>query len=465
MEGFATYYGQTSLHPLALVSLLLFSIWVLASGRRLALTPLFTAATTLPMSQRIVIAGADFTLMRILLLIYIARLFLRGEARDFRWGRVDTLVVLWTLSGTLIMALQLGTASALINRIGWMMDILATYFLTRCLVRRIDDVVNLAKVIAVVSIPVAALFFVEMQTQRNIFAVFGGVPDITIVREGKLRCQGPFAHSILAGTFWAATLPLMWVLWKGEKAERKLAVVGTFCAVLIVVACSSSTPLLSMMTAIVGAALFRFREHRKAMWIGLIALLLLLHLTMKAPVWHLMARVDLVGGSTGWHRYIIFDAFINNFRHWYLLGDPTPLDWGVWQMRDITNQFILEGLRGGLLTLALFVAVLLYSYGNVGRTLASIAPARNEFAEWVVWLIGVSLLVHTVTFFGVSYFGQMTALLYIHLGLGGAVLTALGPGVLQESKGGQPEDIGPARRRSQARPRRVGATIPPMRRS
>jgi hypothetical protein len=37
-------------------------------------------------------------------------------------------------------------------------------------------------------------------------------------------------------------------------------------------------------------------------------------------------------------------------------------------MRDITNQFIIEGLNGGVLTLFFFVLVLCRCFANVGRT-------------------------------------------------------------------------------------------------
>jgi hypothetical protein len=62
------------------------------------------------------------------------------------------------------------------------------------------------------------------------------------------------------------------------------------------------------------------------MWVGLVGALAVLHFfVMQAPVWHLISRIDLIGGSTGWHRYIIFDAFLDSLRrlvpHWLLDAD------------------------------------------------------------------------------------------------------------------------------------------------
>jgi len=423
-EGFSDFYGQTQLHPLALSAVILLAVLVLALPRRFALAPLLVAATTLPMAQRVIIAGADFTMIRLLLLAYLLRFFLRSEWSGFTWNRLDTAVLLWVTTGAVIMTFHYGSVDVLINRIGWSYDIILGYFAGRVFLRGWDDVLGIAKTTAVISIPVAVVFLYEWMTRHNLFHLFGGVPEFTQVREGRVRCQGPFAHAIIAGTFWAAMLPLMWMLWCEDKRLRTLALAGTASGFLIIAATASSTPLLSAIAALVGAALFVLRRWRTQMWVGLIAALVILHFfVMQAPVWHLMSRVDVIGGSTGWHRFIIFDTFLNHFSAWYLTGYTTPTDW-AWQMRDITNEFMVQGLRGGLLTLSMFILVLLWAFGNVGRRLAAIedeASGRDAALEWRLWLVGVIVFVHVMTFFGLSYFGQMNILWYLQLSIAGAV--------------------------------------------
>ena len=235
---------------------------------------------------------------------------------------------------------------------------------------------------------------------------------------GRLRCQGAFAHPLLAGTFWAAALPLIWTLRKDKNALMRL---GTIGSLFIVAACSSSAPILSVLVAVTCAALFPWRRHRTKMWIGLFVLLMSLHVVMEAPVWHLMSRVDFTGGSTGWHRYRIFDAFVENFSEWWLAGEPDPLSWGVWQMRDPTNVYISTGLTGGLLTLIALLLVLIFAFGNVGRALKTRSIARSPKLQWICWCIGVAICVHAVTFLGVSYFGQMIVMLYLELALASSV--------------------------------------------
>lgn len=435
MDGVAEYYGQSNLHPLALAAVLILSLSAFAVQRRQALIPLFIAATAAPMSQRLVIGGADFTLLRVLLLAYLARMVLRNEEGQFKWNRIDNLVLLWTISGTAIMTLHYGNIDAFINRAGWSYDILLTYFVGRYFLREWDDVLCLSKAISYLSVPIAGAFAVEWATRYNMFSIMGGVPSETILRDGRLRCQGPFAHPILAGTFWAACLPMIWMLWTGAQRNRRLCVIGTFSALVIVAASASSTPVLSVMIAIFGVSLFRWRRHRTRMWVAAIVVAALLHFVlMDNPVWHLMARAGVVGGSTGWHRFIIFDAFVRNFGEWYISGESDPLSWGIPQMRDITNQYILEGLRGGLLTLTIFVLMIISCFKNIGRLLSPPAnpTKQNPASEWAPWLMGVALLVHVVTFFGVSYFGQMTTILYIQLALIGS-MTAVGKALSDSS--------------------------------
>jgi len=422
MGGFADFYGQTLLHPLALTVTILLALAVLTLPRRFALVPLLISAATMPVAQRLVIAGADFTLLRMLLLAYLARIILRAEWKGFVWNRLDTAIVLWVLSGTAIMTLHYGTSEAFINRLGWAYDVVLIYFTARFVLREWSDVLVLGKSAALLSLPLAVFFVVEWVTQYNVFHVFGGVREFTWVREGRIRCQGPYAHPIIAGLFWAALLPLIWMLW--EEKNKKLAVLGTFGTLIIVATTSSSTPALSVIAAAFAASLFVFRGYRTWMWAGLIVVILLLHFViMKAPVWHLVSRVDIIVGSTGWHRFIIFDLFMDHFSDWYLTGYSTPRDWGWW-MRDITNEYVVQGVRGGLLTLILFLLVFVRAFANVGKTLA-LAPDKGRggdpLLEWRIWLVGVAIFLHLVAFWGLSYFGQMNMVLYLQLAIAGAV--------------------------------------------
>jgi hypothetical protein len=411
-------YGETTLHPLGVLAVLVLGLFALLASRRAAIVPLLAAACAIPMAQRLVIFGADFTMLRILVVAYFFRVMIRGEFRGVGRNRLDTAMLMWSICGTVVMTIAHGTTTVFINRLGWSFDMLGIYFVGRFLIRSWSDLKFTASAMAVLSLPTAILFAVEYATQYNVFSIFGGVPAETWLRGGRLRCQGAFVHPILAGTFWASALPLIWTL---RKQNNFLMYLGTFNCLLIVATVSSSTAILSVLLGVGGVALFRWRRHRRRMWMGLFALLAALHVVMKKPVWHLMARVDLTGGSTGHHRYRIFDAFVNNFSKWYLTGETSPMSWGVWEMRDITNTYMVQGLTGGLLTLVVFLLVLIFAYGNVGRALDARAIIRSPKRQWICWCIGVAIFVHTVTFLAVAYLGQMTVMLYLELSLTSSV--------------------------------------------
>ena len=347
-----------------------------------------------------------------------ARLVMRNEIGGFRWRWIDGVLIAWAASSTLFYTLQWQTGSALINRLGVSFDAIGGYFFLRCLVRSWADVTRLAMALAICGILVACLFAVEKLTGQNMFGRMGGVPEITRVRNGRLRCQGAFSHPILAGCFWAAAMPIVVSLWWGVKKWRALAVFGGVSSLLIVFFCSSSTPVMAVAAAALGGAMFVARNYMRFVQVGVICALFGLHLIMNKPVWHLIARIDIVGGSTGWHRYYLVDSAIRNFGDWAIAGVKTTAHWGS-GLQDVTNQYVLEGVRGGVVTLVLFVTTIVLAFGCVGATLRRVEGDRARRA--LVWGIGVALFVHCMSFIAVSYFGQSTMLWYLTLALAASV--------------------------------------------
>jgi len=61
---------------------------------------------------------------------------------------------------------------------------------------------------ALVAVPVAIVMATEHFTGHNLFAKLGGVDELSNIRNGRVRAQGPFLHAIVAGTVGAVLLPL-----------------------------------------------------------------------------------------------------------------------------------------------------------------------------------------------------------------------------------------------------------------
>ena len=166
---------------------------------------------------------------------------------------------------------------------------------------------------------------------------------------------------------------------------------------------------------------------------------------MVNPVWHLLARVQLVPQSTGWYRFKLIDEFIKHFDEWWLIGTESYSSWWTYGLEAITNEYILQGVEGGILTLGLFLAVIAVAFYAVGRTwrgevrrhlrLRRLTAPRTpslrarrlrrdrESAGHVAmaWALGVALFIHCVVFIGVSNFGQTVLVWSLTLGFIGSL--------------------------------------------
>jgi hypothetical protein len=413
-----SFYDQTTIHPLGFAVVLVMSVLVWTLRRRYAIWPVIVIVCFVASAQRVVIFGADFTLLRLMVLFGTLRVVSRQEWRTLRWTRLDTAVVLWAVAGAAMTILRVGM-SVLMNRAGMLYDVVGMYFLFRVLLRDWDDVRTAIKGLMWASLIVAAFVLVEWRTGHNAFSVFGGVPAVTGMRDGRMRCQGAFAHPILLGAFFAAVLPLAAGCWGHDRRSRRLVFASCCACALIVFASNSATPLTGVVAAGIGAMLFPFRYRMRWVRWGIAVTVVILHMVMIAPVWHLIARFSVVGGSSSWHRFSLIDGAINHLDEWWLMGsDKGTGHWGNYTF-DVTNYYIIQGLHGGLLLLALFVAVMAVSFAEVGKTWRRYVRDRRTLI--LTWAMGISLWVHAVNLFGVCYFGQAFMGWYLVLGMVGSM--------------------------------------------
>ncbi|MDX2114090.1 MAG: hypothetical protein SFZ24_00535 [Planctomycetota bacterium] len=412
--GGAGWTNQTNLHPLGLTLTVLCGLALLAMPRRLSIWPFIVMACMVAPAQRLVIGGLDFSLIRLMVIFGMLRVVLRHEYAGVRWQRVDYVILAFALVRTMAYTIQQASVSALIFQAGMTFDAVGLYFLFRCLVRDWRDVIRTMVGFIVMSLPVAAAFFVESKTGRNAFAFFGGVPEITLVREGRLRCQGAFAHPIIAGCFWASLIPSVVALWWQGAMNRLWALIGVSTMCAIVLFSASSTPVMGVIFGLLGWAMFLMRWWMRYVLILFVMALIGLHFSMNKPVWHLISRITIAKGNTGHHRYMLIDGAVNRFSEWALVGTRSTAHW-FWGGQDVTNHYILEGVRGGFLTLALFVTTIWMCFTAAGRTWRVWSGDRSKLM--LSWSLGVCLFVHCTNFIGVSYFGQAVFLWYLLLAM------------------------------------------------
>jgi hypothetical protein len=437
------FQNNTFLHPAAGTVLAMLAALMFILPRRLALLPFLALICFIPASQRVAIAGLDFNLMRILLIFGWLRILSRGEHKVVKWLLLDKLVLAWGIVQTIAYVALFRNSASAIYMSGKLMEAWGGYFLVRVMVRDWEDVFTLARGAAMMAIPVAVFFIIEKNTGTNYFAVFGGLEWETVVRSGKLRAAGALGNPILAGCFWASFIPMMGALW-WSKGGKFLAIAGVASAMIVVIACASSTPIAAVGAAGLGAVAFRWRYKAKQILKALCWTALAMQLVMSQPIYHLILRIDLVGGSTGEHRFRLIDAFIRwHWREWVLIGIEGTGHWGF-GLNDIANQYVLEGCRGGLAGLAVYiwgiVIVFLYSV----KVWKSVEFDRAKLT--MAWGLASCVFAHCMAFIAVSYFGQMNFAWFLHIGIiAGLYEKVLAKEALEEDEEGEDaeEEEGP----------------------
>jgi hypothetical protein len=409
--------NQTSIHPVGMAVLCVLAVLVFTLPRQWSLAPLLVLACFVPAGQRIAVLGLDFTFLRILVIAYWIRILAFQDHRGLRLIALDYLVAAWILTVSVVFVLQWADMWAVTNRAGYIYESLGIYVTFRCLLRSWADVERTILILAMVSIGAALFFMIEKQTGRNLFSVMGGVREFTQVREGRLRAQGAFSHPIMAGCFFAIVLVLSSGLFMAGR-KRTLTLAGCFAAGTIVIMTASSTPLLAVLSGGIAMTFAWTREMLRPFRYFMVCLLVILHFVMEGPVWALIARVSAVGGSTAWHRKHLIDKTVEYFGEWALLGTRSTEHWG-YGLQDVTNQYILEGVRGGIWGMALFVTVIVLAFRAVGKGLRSERDRTGLF--WIKWAVGASLFTHCMSFIGVSYFGQTTVSWFLSLALAATI--------------------------------------------
>jgi hypothetical protein len=404
------------MNPLALIFFLVCAASLLAVPRKWAPVPLLLGCTYMTLGQGVELGPVSLPVYRMLLLVGAVRVVAKGESLPGGLNLIDKLMIAW--GGWMLFAsfFHDPQRAGPLTAAGTIFNQTLIYFLIRIWCTDLEEAGDIIRIIALLLAPIAIVMIIEKATGKNIFAAFGGVPDWVMVREGRLRAQGPFRHPILAGTVGATCVPLFVGI---LKSHRVAAWVGIAAGIVMVFASASSGPVMSLLAGAGALAMWRFNIHVKAMRIGAVVLYVLLMLVMKKPPYYLISRIDISGGSTGWHRSFLIDQTFKHLSEWWLFGTDVTRHWmpnqGIAsdpQHTDITNYYIGFGVSGGLLAMLLVIWMLLVAFRWVGRI------HDNRLEKWpsqsfMIWCVGACLFAHAVTSVSVAYFDQ--SMLYFWL--------------------------------------------------
>lgn len=391
--------------------------------KKRAIIPYIFVSLFIPYSQVIVLAGLHFNVYRIMLPFAWIRALMgtREDAPEkFRLNGIDKVVLLWAFTDAICASVQWGTWAAAVNRLGFLYTALGIYFVLRLLVRTREDVERVLKSLALVCLLLAFFMIGEHLTGRNVFSIFGGVPALAPIRDGKIRAQAVFAHPIVAGTVGANLLALFIGLWWQKGKSKTLAAAGAVSAAVITIAASSATPIGACAAAIGALCMWPVRHRMRAFRWGVAICLIALNMVMKAPVWALIQRINIVGGNSGYHRYELVNQAILHFREWWLVGFQNPSAWGF-EMGDVSNAYVSAAVEGGLFTLIFFIAIFWQSYRYLGLAREAAEREGDRKLELQIWSFGAALTATVAAYFGITYFDQSSLIWWSLLAMIGAI--------------------------------------------
>lgn len=418
---------QSNLSLTALLFLLVTGVSLLILPRKWLGVPLIAGACYMTIGQSVEVGPLSFSVLRLLALIAICRVIISPNIKIVHFHRLDGLMLLWAVVFLLSASLHSDPASDAVTKLGEIYDACSLYFLVRCVCTSIEDVSRACKSILILLVPVGLSMTYERAAMRNPFAVFGGVPEAPLVRDGKARAQGPFRHPILAGTVGAAALPMAVHFWR---SSRTVAILGGAAGGAMMLASGSSGPVMTALAGFIGMFMWRFKTHMASVRAGIVCVYLTLELLMNRPAYYLMIRLDVTGSSTGWHRAALIESAFDHFDEWWLAGTDYTRHWMPYGVSyspnhaDITNQYIVMGVNGGFLTMLLFIALTVVGFRSVGSAVKQLS-IEDTVASKLGWTLGATLFAHCVTFVSVAYFDQSRLYFYLLLALIGSLTSHL----------------------------------------
>lgn len=405
--------------PIALILLIGCGIAILAVKRRAAPIPLLLGCCYMTIGQGLVIAGANFPVYRLLIVIGFIRVILRSERPVGGLNGIDKLIIgwsLWVFFASFFHEWTPGSGPKYAS--GVILSVTGTYFLIRIFISNSDEAMSLMGTTCLLLAPIAVEMISEQITNHNLFSVFGGIPESPIVRGGRIRAQGPFSHPILAGTIGATCLPFALAVWKRSKM---VSIIGLLACFTITVTSASSGPILSFGAAMGAVFFFRYRHLCRKVQIVAIVSYVFLWIVMTDPPYYLLSRIDLTGSSTGWHRSFLIDRSIQFMNEWWLFGTDRTVHWMPRQGRisdihtDITNYYLVVGVMAGLPALLLMLQIMRKAFKRVGAVATnSQLPIVTHFS---IWCLGASLFAHAATSISVSYFGQAQVFFWLPIAI------------------------------------------------
>ena len=389
---------------------------ILFSQKRVALLAVAAGILYLPQQQALDVLGITVTSTRVFELAGFIRVAMRQELRHIKVNKIDrTFLLLYTYT-TLVFLFR--SDGHQMEMIGLMVDAIFSYYLFRTLLEGESDVRWFLSRFLILLIPFVGILAVESHTGRNPFALLGA--GFFEFRDGRLRALASFRNSSSLGTLGASFLPL-YIGLALVRNSRLAGWVGAGMACSVVYFSNSGGPASAALFGIIAWLAWPLRKSMTRVRLLLVMIVASLAFIMQAPIWYLPARISAITGGGGWHRSRLLEIAAQRVGDWWLVGMDLSRtrEWFAYVLHvtdsaDITNNFLMFGLRAGAGSILLLLLLLVTAFSALGIMMrADKAPADRK----LLWGLGCMLVVHIVSWFGISYFDQITVFWFMHLAM------------------------------------------------
>lgn len=367
----------------------------------------------------------DISAIRIVLVVLFVKCCLTPRlTHRLRWNAMDAWVLAYIFVGILVMGSTLPIRQVLENRAGYVIDAWFAYMVARLCLSDKPAAITAFKWISCMIGPLAVLGVLEMagvsQPYAGLERYCPWLPDerITEARFNFTRAKIAFGHPIMAGIAFSLLLPVTHALRKLHGCWRTLAWLFSGSAILGVISSLSSAPYMTSIFILGCFGMEHFKRLVKPVLICCVIGCVFIGIVSNRPIYHVIASYANPLSGAGWHRAKIIDCAIRDFGDWYLAGsrgqDP---GWGSevgMAHTDITNEYIIAGVRYGILGVFTFSGMLVAGLRVLLRTYRT---CDDSFLRSCTWALGGTLVTMMITFMAVSIFSQVISLFFSFLGI------------------------------------------------
>jgi len=420
------------MQSVTLIVALITSLLVISLRPKYALAAYITALLWYPSFLAVSIGTIDILVGRFVVAVLLLRCLFDEKIRTkFKWCRLDTLVTLSMVVyvGAYFITLIDPLPETIEGRSGFLMDTWCAYMAARFIVVDRMKLISIIKCISIALVPLAILGVIESVTGwqpfislRRFSPWFVGREFVSHIRFGFVRAIGPFSHAILFGGGFAMFMPLVFYLRHEKKEWHSFAYILSGIVMLGALSSMSSGPWIMVIVVVFCLVMERHKKFIKPLFILLVFLCITVGIASNRPFYHVITSWANPLGGAGWHRAKLIDIAIDKFDEWWMVGygskDP---GWGPllgMGITDVTNEYILNGVRYGILGVIAICAVLARAFQDL---ISTYRKQQHPVTKSLCWAFGSLLLSVTGAWMSVSFFGQLSTLFYCSLGMVGSI--------------------------------------------